>query len=106
MSYEQQKLFYNLLNRVYSNVRSGYRTNLFNVMKVEIEQTENDIDWNLPQLVVSEDTKRIVQVSERQDKRLDNNSFCGQDLSDGCYCVSWSKSCFSKFTGKLTIKND
>ena len=106
MSYEQQKLFYNLLNRVYFNLLCGYRTNLFNVMKIEIEQTENDIDWNLPQLVVSEDTKRIVQVSERQHDKPSHKYFCGQDLSTGFYDRLWYKLDFSKFTGKITIKND
>ena len=74
-------------------------------MIIEIIKTDNEIDWNISQLVMSE-SGTLVQVSKYQCDRHSETRFCGQDLSDGFYSKAWAKECFSKFTGKITIKND
>ena len=73
-------------------------------MKIEIIKTDNEIDWNISQLVVG--GSQILQVSKQQTNAFGIKCFCAQDLIDGEYRNDWAKECFSKFTGKITIKND
>jgi hypothetical protein len=72
-------------------------------MKVTVkEKTENEIDWNKPQLVISSDGD-IVQTCINQSKSAECN-FSGQKLCNGDFSINWRKNAFKKFKGTITIE--
>jgi hypothetical protein len=75
-------------------------------MKVTVkEKTENEIDWNKPQLVISKtEYSIIVQISANQQEAINEHNFVGQELSRGLFSVRWKKSFFKKFNGTITIE--
>ena len=75
-------------------------------MKVTVkEKTENEIDWNKPQLVISKTEKNfIVQISKDQSRVLDDDCFVEQKLDDGDFVINWRKKAFKKFKGTITIE--
>jgi hypothetical protein len=73
-------------------------------MKVTVkEKTENEIDWNKPQLVISSHGECIVQTSIDQSESAECH-FSGQKLSNGGFSTNWRKKAFKKFTGTITIE--
>jgi hypothetical protein len=75
-------------------------------MKVTVkEKTENEIDWNVVQLVISKTEKDfIVQISKDQSRAFDDDCFVGQKLDDGDFVINWRKNAFKKFNGTITIE--
>lgn len=75
-------------------------------MKVTVkEKTENEIDWNEPQMVISKtENSIIVQISTNQSEAMNEHNFVGQELNRGIFSVRWKKSFFKKFNGTITIE--
>ena len=71
-------------------------------MKIEIKEKETEaINWNIPQLVITDDGDVVITTGEHKD-----DTFEGYNLNQKRFSDGWAKRCFKKFNRKITLSND